>query len=51
MAGNIAEGDDQTAIRKSLPIVIVTTSFVGGLVPAGDGIAAICGGSLGRRDC
>jgi len=39
MAGNIAESDDEAAVRKSLPIVIVTTGFVGGLIPTGDGVA------------
>lgn len=39
MAGNVGESDDQAAVGKGLPIVVVTTGFIGGLVPARDGVA------------
>src|SRR5664279_663605 len=39
VAGDITQSNDQAAIRKSFPVVIIAAGFIGWLIPTRDGIS------------
>ncbi len=39
VSGDVAERNDQAAIRQGFPIVVVATRFIGWLIPTGNGVA------------